>query len=99
VVASTTLALVSGRFGLAPTTTKNANAGLKLVDTNAAGLVSNDPAGTLWARPSVVYVVYVVLTVVCLLAGFTIVDVLAHGTVGHVLGVGIVLGLKGTGVL
>jgi len=33
------------------------------------------------------------------LAGFTIVDVIALGTMGHVLGVGIVLGLKGTGNL
>jgi len=32
-------------------------------------------------------------------AGFTAVDVLAMGTAGHILGVGIVLGLKGTGQL
>jgi hypothetical protein len=32
-------------------------------------------------------------------AGFTIVDVMACGVMGHVLGVGIVLGLKGTGNL
>jgi hypothetical protein len=33
------------------------------------------------------------------LAGFTMVDVMALGAMGHVLGVGIVLGLKGTGNL
>ncbi|KQK21046.1 photosystem I reaction center subunit psaK, chloroplastic [Brachypodium distachyon] len=32
-------------------------------------------------------------------AGFTLADTLACGTVGHMLGVGIVLGLKNTGVL
>ncbi len=32
-------------------------------------------------------------------AGFTMVDVMACGAVGHALGVGIVLGLKGTGAL
>mmetsp|Transcript_22781 Transcript_22781/g.63256 ORF Transcript_22781/g.63256 Transcript_22781/m.63256 type:complete len:125 (-) Transcript_22781:52-426(-) len=43
-VASTTLCLVAGRFGLAPTTNKAASAGLKLsaVDSD---LKSNDPAG------------------------------------------------------
>ena len=32
-------------------------------------------------------------------AGFTLADTLACGSVGHILGVGIVLGLKNTGVL
>ena len=32
-------------------------------------------------------------------AGFTVVDVLALGALGHAIGVGIVLGLKGTGAL
>lgn len=74
VVASTTLALASGRFGLAPTVKQGTTAGLKLVD-RPVGVLTNDPAG------------------------FTVVDVLAHGAVGHVLGVGIVLGLKGVGAL
>ncbi|KAH7618958.1 putative Photosystem I reaction center subunit psaK, chloroplastic [Nannochloris sp. 'desiccata'] len=74
-IVSTTLTLVAGRFGLAPTANRNASAGLKLSDNKAAGLYSNDPAG------------------------FTMVDVMALGAMGHVLGVGIVLGLKGTGNL
>lgn len=45
-IASTTLFLAAGRFGLAPTTNKNATAGLKLVERgNAVGLKSNDPSG------------------------------------------------------
>lgn len=32
-------------------------------------------------------------------SGFNIVDVLALGSFGHIVGVGIVLGLKGTGAL
>lgn len=32
-------------------------------------------------------------------AGFNIVDVLALGSLGHVVGVGIIMGLKGTGNL
>eukprot|EP01024_Parvocaulis_polyphysoides_P013080 TRINITY_DN1503_c1_g1_i1.p2 TRINITY_DN1503_c1_g1~~TRINITY_DN1503_c1_g1_i1.p2 ORF type:complete len:123 (-),score=29.55 TRINITY_DN1503_c1_g1_i1:148-516(-) len=40
----TTLFLVAGRFGLAPTTNKLASAGLKL-EENKAGLVSGDPSG------------------------------------------------------
>ena len=44
-IISTTLTLVAGRFGLAPTANKNASAGLKLSSNKAAGLYSNDPAG------------------------------------------------------
>mmetsp|Transcript_6816 Transcript_6816/g.13549 ORF Transcript_6816/g.13549 Transcript_6816/m.13549 type:complete len:118 (-) Transcript_6816:146-499(-) len=43
-ILSTTLPLVAGRFGLAPTANKNASAGLKLSE-RSSGLVSNDPAG------------------------------------------------------
>jgi photosystem I reaction center PsaK len=43
-VASTTAFLVAGRFGVAPTATKNATAGLKLVPANP-GLKTGDPAG------------------------------------------------------
>lgn len=44
-IISTTLPLIAGRFGLAPTANRNASAGLKLADNKAAGLYSNDPAG------------------------------------------------------
>jgi photosystem I subunit X len=44
-ILSTTLTLAAGRFGLAPTSTRNASAGLKLSENKAAGLFSNDPAG------------------------------------------------------
>ncbi|KAL4459014.1 hypothetical protein ABPG75_013879 [Micractinium tetrahymenae] len=75
-VLSTFLPLVAGRFGLAPTSTRHTNAGVKLqAEDKSAGLYSNDPAG------------------------FNAVDVLALGALGHVLGVGVVLGLKGTGNL
>lgn len=47
-VASTTAFLVAGRFGLAPSTTKKATAGLKLVPQNP-GLVSGDPSGYTFA--------------------------------------------------
>eukprot|EP00355_Strombidium_rassoulzadegani_P000664 CAMPEP_0168614084 /NCGR_PEP_ID=MMETSP0449_2-20121227/3788_1 /TAXON_ID=1082188 /ORGANISM="Strombidium rassoulzadegani, Strain ras09" /LENGTH=122 /DNA_ID=CAMNT_0008654745 /DNA_START=75 /DNA_END=443 /DNA_ORIENTATION=- len=43
-VASTTLCLVAGRFGLAPTTNRAASAGLKLSEV-PSGLKSNDPSG------------------------------------------------------
>eukprot|EP00873_Tetraselmis_striata_P014189 jgi/Tetstr1/434453/TSEL_023553.t1 len=43
-VTSTTLCLVAGRFGLAPTTKKAASAGLKLSEV-PSDLKSNDPAG------------------------------------------------------
>ncbi len=42
---STTLFLTAGRFGLAPTVKKRATAGLQLVDTDNAGLITGDPAG------------------------------------------------------
>lgn len=45
-VLSTFLPLVAGRFGLAPTSTRHTNAGVKLQPQDkAAGLYSNDPAG------------------------------------------------------
>lgn len=45
-VLSTFLPLVAGRFGLAPTSTRHTNAGVKLLPQDkAAGLYSNDPAG------------------------------------------------------
>ncbi|KXZ51959.1 hypothetical protein GPECTOR_11g82 [Gonium pectorale] len=45
-VASTGATLAAARFGLAPTVKKQATAGLKLVEgKNAAGVISNDPAG------------------------------------------------------
>ncbi|PSC76542.1 Photosystem I reaction center subunit chloroplastic [Micractinium conductrix] len=75
-VLSTMLPLVAGRFGLAPTSTRHTNAGVKLLPQDkSAGLMSNDPAG------------------------FNAVDVLALGAFGHIFGVGLVLGLKGTGNL
>ena len=45
-VVSTTLFLTAGRFGLAPTVKKRATAGLQLYDTDNAGLITGDPAGT-----------------------------------------------------
>jgi photosystem I subunit 10 len=74
IVASTTLMLFAGRFGLAPSANRKALAGLKLVDRDS-GLQTGDPAG------------------------FTATDTLACGVMGHIIGVGIVLGLKGIGVL
>jgi photosystem I subunit 10 len=75
-VASTTLCLAAGRFGLAPTVKRGTNAGLKLSERpQSAGMLSGDPAQ------------------------FTVVDVLGLGALGHIIGVGIVLGLKGTGQL
>jgi photosystem I subunit X len=50
---------------------------------NAALKLSDNKSGIMSADP----------------AGFTAVDVLAMGTAGHILGIGIVLGLKGTGAL
>lgn len=44
-ILSTALPLIAGRFGLAPTATRNASAGLKLAENKSAGLMSNDPAG------------------------------------------------------
>ncbi len=45
-VASTGACLAAARFGLAPSVKKQATAGLKLVEgKNAAGVLSNDPAG------------------------------------------------------
>ena len=45
-VLSTMLPLVAGRFGLAPTSTRHTNAGVKLLPQDkSAGLMSNDPAG------------------------------------------------------
>lgn len=44
-ILSTALPLIAGRFGLAPTSTRSTNAGLKLSDNKTAGLISNDPAG------------------------------------------------------
>jgi photosystem I subunit 10 len=44
VVASTTLLLFAGRFGLAPSANRKALAGLKLVDRDS-GLQTGDPAG------------------------------------------------------
>lgn len=45
-VASTGACLAAARFGLAPSVKKQATAGLKLVEgKNAAGVISNDPAG------------------------------------------------------
>ncbi len=44
-VASTTLCLAAGRFGLAPTVKNSASAGLKLSDKGTAGLMTNDPSG------------------------------------------------------
>lgn len=44
-ILSTTLPLIAGRFGLAPTANRSASAGLKLSENKAAGLMSNDPAG------------------------------------------------------
>jgi photosystem I subunit 10 len=50
-VAATGLTLAAGRFGLAPTVKQGTTAGLKLVDrSNAAGIISNDPAGALLCR-------------------------------------------------
>jgi photosystem I subunit 10 len=47
-VLSTFLPLVAGRFGLAPTSTRHTNPGLKLLPTDkSAGLYSGDPAGEL----------------------------------------------------
>ncbi|KAG0590116.1 hypothetical protein M758_1G071700 [Ceratodon purpureus] len=43
-VASTTLMLFAGRFGLAPSANRKATAGLKLVDRDS-GLQTGDPAG------------------------------------------------------
>ena len=43
-VASTTLMLFAGRFGLAPSANRKALAGLKLVDRDS-GLQTGDPAG------------------------------------------------------
>eukprot|EP00244_Chara_vulgaris_P010194 TRINITY_DN45_c0_g3_i1.p1 TRINITY_DN45_c0_g3~~TRINITY_DN45_c0_g3_i1.p1 ORF type:complete len:146 (+),score=17.91 TRINITY_DN45_c0_g3_i1:248-685(+) len=43
-IVSTTLSLVSGRFGLAPSSTRNATATLKLVERDS-GMQSGDPAG------------------------------------------------------
>ena len=43
-ILATTLPLVAGRFGLAPTANRPASAGLKMSD-RSSGLVSNDPAG------------------------------------------------------
>jgi photosystem I subunit 10 len=74
IVGSTTLMLVAGRFGLAPSANRKALAGLHLVDRDS-GLQTGDPAG------------------------FTATDTLACGVMGHIIGVGIVLGLKGVGVL
>lgn len=44
---STTLVLVAGRFGLAPTVNRPASKGLKLYEDKSAGIMSNDPAGAL----------------------------------------------------
>ncbi|KAJ7562515.1 hypothetical protein O6H91_03G072400 [Diphasiastrum complanatum] len=44
IVASTTLSLFAGRFGLAPSANRKALAGLKLVDRES-GLQTGDPAG------------------------------------------------------
>ncbi|CAK0785640.1 hypothetical protein CVIRNUC_008851 [Coccomyxa viridis] len=74
VVASTTIFLAAGRFGLTPSANRLASPGLKL-QGNDSGLKTGDPAG------------------------FTATDVLYLGTIGHVVAVGIILGLKGTGVL
>lgn len=43
-VASTTLMLFAGRFGLAPSANRKSTAGLKLVDRDS-GLQTGDPAG------------------------------------------------------
>ncbi|XP_002981605.2 photosystem I reaction center subunit psaK, chloroplastic [Selaginella moellendorffii] len=43
-VACTTLSLIAGRFGLAPSANRQALAGLKLVDRDS-GLQTGDPAG------------------------------------------------------
>jgi photosystem I subunit 10 len=43
-IGSTTALLVAGRFGLAPSSTRTATAGLKLVDQDP-GLTTGDPAG------------------------------------------------------
>lgn len=168
-VLSTFLPLVAGRFGLAPTSTRHTNAGVKLLPQDkAAGLYSNDPAGeswwkccvspyTCWAahdnsmvqgqhrgwrpgRQASCIAPQQLLVIRPHAAGFNAVDVLALGAVslgtcaaglarwsvsriasliflvahvlissfpatplvgrpqlGHVIGVGIVLGLKGTG--
>jgi photosystem I subunit 10 len=44
-ILSTTLPLVAGRFGLAPTANRHTTAGLKLYEDKSAGLLTNDPAG------------------------------------------------------
>ena len=44
--ASTTLCLVAGRFGLAPTVGKRASAGLKLAKVET-DIMSSDPAGAI----------------------------------------------------
>lgn len=46
---STTLVLVAGRFGLAPTVNRPATKGLKLYEDRSAGIMSNDPAG-MWSN-------------------------------------------------
>jgi len=112
-ILSTALPLIAGRFGLAPTSTRSASAGLKLTENKSAGLFSNDPAGESLTAPCLalasqdaarklykccrdhrlnIFLIYCA-------AGFTAVDVLALGAFGHAIGVGIVLGLKGTGNL
>lgn len=103
-IISTTLFLVAGRFGLAPTANRNASAGLKLSENKAAGLYSNDPAGELkmkttkqWSKAVGNY--SEVLMLFSFSAGFTAVDVLALGALGHIVGVGTVLGLRATGNL
>lgn len=46
-VASTSLFLLAGRFGLAPTANRQTTAGLKLQDTGRSGQFTSDPAGGL----------------------------------------------------
>ena len=44
-MASTTLFLGAGRFGLAPTSNAHTGAGTKLYQKNDSGVSSNDPSG------------------------------------------------------
>ena len=103
VVASTTLFLVAGRFGLTPSANRLATPGLKLVD-NKSGLMTGDPAGEeAWLGCSTIGEMHLqvdsavegllvasqgVAYAWCNAPGFTATDVLYLGTIGHVVAIG-----------
>ncbi len=91
-MASTTLFLAAGRFGLTPSANRLSTPGLKLVE-NSSGLQTGDPAGKAHfqalhasARDATLRVLPCCSPMPCV--GFTATDVLYLGTIGHVVAIG-----------